>query len=452
MTNGDGELQAAEKAIVGKSVQTRFTTPTGEMLAISMLQLFIRGEDDIPDWGLPHRDQWLRNFWKSPGNEILQGAISSMQKKMKSLRWTITGGPTLRRRYQNLLHSAEMGKGWRVFLSKVVEDYLTQDRGAFIEIVHQTNRPSSPIVGLCHLDAGRCWPTGNSDKPVLYEDRKGKKHLLWDTQVIHMADMPSPEEDKNDRGFCAVSRVLKAASIIRAFSQYKDEKLSTRPLPGLAVAGGVTQEMVRSALVAADEEEIRKHGRLMFRNIPIIASLDTDRQVSLDMIEFRSVPDGFDSEAEINLFVYLVALAFGVDAREFWPATMTGATKADALVQAQKARGKGPGDIMTQMEDALNWKVLPTSCRFEFDFQDDEEDRLKAEIMDMRADVLRKLWLSDPATFQGIITAEQALELAVEWGLLPPRFRAETGEEQAIPDIEEKSLAELNKVLAERWL
>lgn len=458
MTDGDGEkqqtMEIAARAMPGRSVQPRFTEGGELQYALSLLRIWQKEQDEVPKWGRAERDGWLRDFWKSPGNEILQGAVSSMQKKIKSLRWDITGGPLLRRRYNALLHQAEGGAGWRTFVSKVVEDYLTQDRGAFIEIIHQTRSPTSAIVGLAHLDAGRCWPTGKTDKPVIYEDSKGNIHELLETQVIHLSDMASPDEMKNNRGFCAVSRVLKAASIVRAFSHYKYEKLSTRPLPGLAIAAGVTQQQIRDALVSADEEEVSKHGRLMFRNIPIVAALSPDHEVSLEMIEFRSVPDGFDGEAEITLFVYLVALAFGVDAREFWPATMTGATKADALVQAQKARGKGPGDIMTQIEDVLNWKVLPTSCRFEFDFVDDEEDRLKAEIMDTRADVLRKLWLADPTTLTGIITTEQALELAIEWGLLPARFReaAEGGEEQTVPDIEEKALARLDKILQRKWL
>jgi len=143
----------------------------------------------------------------------------------------------------------------------------------------------------------------------------------------------------NDRGLCAVSRVVKAASIIRAFQQYKDEKLSTRPVPGLAVAKGLTQQQLRTALEKADEEEINRHGRLMYRNIPIVAAMTADIEVGLEMVEFRSVPDAFDAIDEVTLFVYILALAFGVDAREFWPATTTGATKADALVQAHRRRG-----------------------------------------------------------------------------------------------------------------
>ena len=440
MTNGDGEepTEIGQKALVGKSVQTRFLKGEEPEYVMNLVRIWGRETDTIPEWGTPPRDAWLRDFWKAPGNDILQGAVSSMQKKMKALPWAITGGKRLVTRYQSLLANAEQGKGWGIFLSKVVEDYLTQDRGAFIEIIHATSNPSSPIVGLAHLDAGRCWPTGMIDKPVIYEDSKNKKHLLKETQVIHFADMPSPEEERHDRGMCAVSRVLKAAMIIRAFAQYKDEKLSSRPLPGFVVASNVTQGQIRTALKSADEEEIRKHGRMMYRNIPIIAALSAEHEISIEMVEFRSVPDGFDGEAEITLFVYMLALSFGVDAREFWPATLTGATKADALIQAQKARGKGPGDIITQMERALNWKVLPANCEFEFDFQDDEEDRLQTEIRNMKIEGIRKMWEPSQITMTGIITDEEARNLLVDQDILPREFRIE--------DItEEETLGETEK-------
>jgi len=377
MTNGDGEMQVevGERALVGESVQSRFREGAEPTYLLNLLRVWSETRAGIPGWGLPERDQWLREFWKSPGNDILQGAVSSVVKKMKALPWTVTGGERLATRYQSIMANAEQGKGWGIFLSKVVEDYLTQDRGAFIEIIHVTSNPNSPIVGLAHLDAGRCWPTGQIETPVLYEDQDGKQHLLKETQAIHFADLASPDETMNDRGMCAVSRVLKAASVIRSFNQYKDEKLSTRPVPGLAVASGVTQQQIRQALVSADEEEIQQHGRLMFRNIPIIAALSAEHDVSLDMVEFRSIPDGFNTESETEMYVNILALAFGVDPREFWPHTAAGATKADALVQAMKARGKGPGDMISQIERAINWKVLPVRCEFKFDFQDDEEDR-----------------------------------------------------------------------------
>jgi len=435
-----------------RSVQPRFTRDTDEGYALSFLNFqWTTYQEDIPDWGLPIRDQWLRAFWHSPGNEILQGAVSSMIKKIKALNWYIEGGKRLTAYFQQVLGYAEGGHGWDRFISKVVEDYLTLDRGAFIEVIHATDDPNSRVVGLAHLDGVQCWPTGNVEHPVIYHDSNGKPHRLDYRQVIHLADLASPDQSKHDRGFCAVSRVIKAANILRRFAQFKDEKLSTRPVPGLALAQGITQHMLRDALARADEEEIMEHGRLMYRNIPIIAALDTQAEVNLQMIEFRSVPDGFSVVEETTLFVYIVALAFGVDAREFWPATTTGATKADALVQAQKAKGKGPGDLMSQIEWGMNWKVLPAGLEFKFDFVDDQEDREKAEIAKLKVEVVRSMWLADPATLTGIISTEEARNLLVAQGQLPEEFKVDLAtEEETLYETEKALVARAATIDAER--
>lgn len=419
-----------------RSIQSRFTRDRDTGMFFPSFQ-WSTYQEDIPPWGLPARDPWLRAFWKTPGNDILQGAVSSMIKKIKALNWFIQGGERLTKYFQQVLAYSEGGHGWDRLLSKIVEDYLTLDRGAFIEVIHETDNPSSRVVGLAHLDGCRCWPTRNVRYPVVYRDDKNKPHRLDYRQVIHLVDLASADQDQNERGFCAVSRVLKSGSVLRRFAQFKDEKLSTRPVPGLALASNITEQMLRDALTRADEEEITKSGRLVYRNIPILAALDVAEPVSLEMIEFRSVPDGFNIVEETTLFVYIVALAFGVDAREFWPATTTGATRGDALVQAQKAKGKGPGDLMSQLEWALNWKVLPPRLEFKFDFVDDEEDRQKAEIADLRVEVVRKMFLADPSTFEGIITRDEARNLLVSDGILPEEFKVDlVTEEETLYETE----------------
>lgn len=81
----------------------------------------------------------------------------------------------------------------------------------------------------------------------------------------------------------------------------------------------------------------------------------------------------------------MISLAFGVDARELWPATVSGATKGDAMIQHLKARGKGTGQVLSMIEQQVNWKYLPPSLNFRFDFQDDEQDALRADISDKRS-------------------------------------------------------------------
>ena len=60
-------------------------------------------------------------------------------------------------------------------------------------------------------------------------------------------------------------------------------------------------------------------------------------------------------------------------------------TRADALLSHIKQRGKGPGHILTETERMFNNWVLPEYLRMVFDFQDDAQDRQKAEIRQQRS-------------------------------------------------------------------
>ena len=62
----------------------------------------------------------------------------------------------------------------------------------------------------------------------------------------------------------------------------------------------------------------------------------------------------------------------------------SGATKAEALVQHLKQRGKGPGHILESITRGLNQKFLPPHLQAIFDFQDDEQDKEVADIKNVR--------------------------------------------------------------------
>jgi hypothetical protein len=81
-----------------------------------------------------------------------------------------------------------------------------------------------------------------------------------------------------------------------------------------------------------------------------------------------------------------IALAFGVDARELWPMTSTGATRADAMIQHLKAQTKGIGHLLAIAEQAIFAKVLPATLTASFDYTDDAADRQAAEIKTVRSE------------------------------------------------------------------
>ena len=120
-----------------------------------------------------------------------------------------------------------------------------------------------------------------------------------------------------------------------------------------------------------------------------------------------------------------------MDAREFWPATQSGATKGEAEVQAQKAKGKGFGRMLTNMERALNWHVMPSDCEFGFDRQDDDADLAQAILHNQLAKNVRLLWEPASATGQGIVTTEEARRLL-------ERLRTDPAHLQQLPPVPER--------------
>ena len=225
---------------------------------------------DIAPWWSSQRDQDLREFWMKEGNDILQGAVTSMVKKFRAMNWQLEGPEQKVQEMQDVLSQAEFGQGWGAFIGKTITDYLTQDAGAFWELIGEGD-PDGPMEGLpkgvAHLDAGQCQLTGDPVYPVLYRNPKelycpkcGKKfaaagntrqcpddqtqlqhlmHRLHATRVVHLVDMPSPNESMHNVGFCGVSRVIASSYVLLKLAQYKNEKLSDLPQAGLLLLNNI---------------------------------------------------------------------------------------------------------------------------------------------------------------------------------------------------------------------
>lgn len=439
MPDNNGHFLTEEKAldkVAQASIQGRAVPLEGYGSPVTLLFYMAQTADGIDKWWTPKRDSQLREAWKT--EPIMAGAVYSMVAKLKTLEYALDGPPRQVSRFQPVLANAEFGKGWGNLMDKSCQDFLTVDRGVFWELIRPDNDdPRSPIIGVAHLDALRCTLTGDMEYPVVYSNpRTGQYHRLADHQVVHMVSMPSPDETMYDVGLCAVSRAFRALQITRDIITYKREKLSSRPKRGIVYANGITQSQLQDAIKQASEDQDNK-GLQRFGELVVTASLDPSATVDIKMLEFASLPDGFDEESSLTLYVYVLALAMGVDAREFWPATASGATKADALVQAQKARGKGPGDMLKTFERAINWKILPDSLTFRFDFQDDEEDAQRAELRKRKADTINMMYLGGQGV-EGIIDREEARQIAADEGLIPQEFLVvDQTEDITVDDIEQ---------------
>lgn len=372
--------------------------------------------DEVPVWWSPARDRALGQFWWT--EPVLAGAIYSICAKIAALGWTLTGPERQVRRYQAMLAAADLGAGWAQFILKVVQDVLTQDNGAFIELLRAPGEgPDTPVRGVAYLDSQRCTRTGDPLYPVIYTSaRTGERHKLAWWQVATLADLPSGREEMRGVGFCAVSRVLRAAQVLRDISLYKRQKVSGKRVPGIIFVQGVRRGVVEDGLKAAVEEQ-RSQGLSHYTTPIVISSPDPSVPVKAELMELASLPDGYDEDTSYRWYICQLALGFGVDYGEFAPlpgAALGTATQSE--VQAAKARGKGPGILIQMLEHIVNWTVLPPSVTFSFSSQDLTEDLNRAKVTEARASALSRF------IHAGILTPEQALQVAVDWGELPQAF------------------------------
>lgn len=421
----NGSMMSSEPTKSGESVQGRarpapFVQDGGmgspEYLAGTFWINLQQAADEIIPWGYyPYRrDRQLRLFARS--EPILAGGLYNLSSRVSALPHRVTGKPRAQKYYQTIIGESDLGNGPEVLLQKTVYDLLTQDNGAFWELVGAGNPAKAlrgPVMQINHLDSNRCWRTFDPEYPVIYYNPyTAAFHKMHYTRVVCMSDNTMPDELARGIGFCMTSRALRAVKIMRQMNQYIDEKTAGNFRRAMLLLRGFTPKQVDQAIQNTADDDASK-GVLYYKGIPVLSSVQ--QELDYKMIEFASLGDGFDKEKETTLYVYILALAAGVDAREFWPATSSGATKADAGVQHMKSKGKGIATIMRTVEHAMNWQVLKdTGAEWEFDAKDDEEDLLKAQVE--QADI------ANIAAMQtaGWIDANQGRSIAISKGLLDP--------------------------------
>jgi hypothetical protein len=429
-----------------------------------LLYLFQAGELISPWWS-SQRDEDLDAFWKS--SDHLSGALSMLASKVVTVPVRVLPrDPSVKAHLAQaeeytikLVEESEFGESIIQCLSKWLLDFWSCDNGGFFEIIGEgggkykgsakqmTPRErrdrgvvAGPIVGgaegLAHLDSHRCVRTGDAEYPVVYRDTDGAYFRYHCTRVAFAADLPSPRAEMNGVGFCAVSRAINTAQHLVDIGVYKQEKLGSRPKRAIIIGKRVGTEVVTGAFADADEM-MDNQGLRRFSKIPIIADLDSDADLSI--LDLASLPDGFNEETSTSQGMFAMALALNVPVRWLWPASVVGATKADAMYQHIAGMGGGVGRVLQTLTILLGGdprgayhaagKFLPPQLKINFDFQDDEQDRARAEIRKARAETRT----ADLAS--GVLTVRAAREQALEDGdLTRAQFERMELDEGRLPD------------------
>ena len=380
------------------SVQSEDVTQNEEYgSSFGFLNWVARAGETVSPWWSAKRDKDLRAFF--PGSDHLAGAIYAIQARMTTVPFMILARDnTIERHVQmakyittNMYEMTNFGQGWNMGYGKFITDYLTQDNGAFMEVLGPGPK-DGPIVGLPmglnHLDSALCMRTRNPEYPVVYTDLNSKRYKLHHTRVIDMVSLPSADIQMNSVGLCGVSRAINTAQHLVDIGIFEQEKLGSRPTRSLLIGSKVSTRDLGGAFKAA-ERQMDNEGLNRFAKTVFIGNPNQD--INVDMLDLASLPDGYDKSTSIQLGMACIALAFGVDLRELWPATITGATKADASIQHMKARGKAIGEILQMTVRQMSQKFLPPYLEMVHDFTDDDEDAARANILGTRAEAYTKL-------------------------------------------------------------
>lgn len=400
--------RAIEESVQSRAQGDQYTIPT------SMILTWMRAVGDIVSpWWSRKRDFELQNFARQ--TDQLSSAVYTVRTKITTLPFQIVPKDTSVRSQvrqaeslEQLLHASDFGGGWESAIGKWVEDVLTTDNGGFLEVVGGGPKDGpivGPALGLAHLDSLRCWRTSDPQYPVVYEDDGGTLYKLHFSRVITYSQMSSPRQDMHGVGFCAISRTINVGQNFSDQDIYRQESYGSRPPRKLLVGSNITADEIadafRSAQVEMDNANLRRYSRT-------IAVGAKSKDIRIDSINLTDAPNGYDERTSITLGMFTIALGFGVDARELWPASDVGATKADAMVQHLKARGKTIGQLLRILKWEIERKFLPTSQQFVFDDQDDEQDNLRAEINKSRSETRERDLGSEVITIR--VVREKMLE------------------------------------------
>lgn len=304
----------------------------------------------------------------------------------------------------NINELSNFGKGWTAsFAPQMLLSYITQDNGMTAEIIGdgKPDQERRGFYGIAFLDPSKVQRTSNVTYPIIYWDigpgGTGNRYKMHYTRVMTATSMQSTYARLNGIGFCALSRLINTAQHLLDLATTEQEELGSRPKRRLIIGKkGITAQEIVNAFMMADKQ-MDNEGLSRYSKSVVIAATTkptAQNEIELDIKDLAAVIKGDDKERSITLGMFLIALALNIPPRWLWPATSTGATKADAAYQHIAGMGGGVGYLLqvfinmlggTPMSDMLG-KPVPSHLQVIFDNQDDEQDAQEADMRKVRSD------------------------------------------------------------------
>lgn len=326
----------------------------------------------------------------------------------------------------NLSEMSNWGKGWVAsFAPQMIWSYTSQDNGMTAEIIGdgKADKERQGFYGLRFLDPSLVQRTSNPEYPIVFWDiglgGTGARYKMHHTRVMTATSLPQTYTQLNGLGFCAMSRLINTAQHLLDISTMEQEELGSRPKRRLIIGKkGITVNEIVNAFMQADTIMDNQNLSRYSKSVVIgkTSSPTANNEVEIEVQDLALALKGEDKERSITLGMFLIALALNIPPRWLWPATSTGATKADAMFQHLAGMGGGVGMLLqvftnmlggTPLATALG-KPVPSHLEVVFDNQDDEQDRSQAEIRKTRTETRAINLTNDSVNVR--VAREQMLE------------------------------------------
>jgi hypothetical protein len=343
--------------------------------------------DNLPRWWSPSRDKALYEMML--GSNHLSGLAYTATTKLANIPLTfrardktITSHVDRADEFNRMVHVVSEGmEGLRVAMKRFILDYLITDNGGFMEIMGD-GPPDGPIAGMPwgvrHLDSLRCRRTGSAKYPVAFIDtgKDQKRYKLHNSRVIYLAQQPGAMTRKRGVGFSSMSRSNLLGEVLKSQIVYKLEKMGSRPNTKVFVGSGLPAEKMMAAFVAANELQNQMGLEYFGKNVYI-----GGEGITLQTTDLNNF-DPFDEETGTMMAMYAIAFCWGLKIQEIWPVA---GSKASDQVSNMQARGRLPADFMSDLKEQFEHKLCPPYIEASFDYQDDDQDMMQANIRDIRS-------------------------------------------------------------------
>lgn len=372
---------------VGQSVQS----PHDDYYVSSLTDYSWAGEygTSLPSIYHPYRQALLTRVATHPQASMWMGAASGLIKRVASTPWEVKGKRRINY-FQDVLLDSEYGAGWETLLQKLLWDFLTSDDGCFLQIIGRGDA-STPlkrelVTGLSVLASAYCYPTGNPEFPVWYQDAvTGKMHRLHRTRVVRFVDQPLSDPLLRGRGICALSRAMTYVQQAIVTATYNGQAMDNTPPPGIAIWNGAQQTAVKRMWdvynVNLRAGSLGLGGQVKYLPNAEYINPTNDVTTTLTYHHFAVAPEGFDAEKYERIQAAGIARALCIDVQDVLALQGgTFGTGTQSVVLEKKASGKMEAAIYKMLERGINVKALPDPIRFTFKPRDTEKQKADAEI------------------------------------------------------------------------